>query len=49
MIFAHPTFSSSTNNKRFPEWVQSGRMNIARVNIEFFTGWYYEKFQLQLV
>jgi len=43
MIFAHPTFSSSTNNFAHAQTLSrmsslSGRMNIARVNIEFFTG-----------
>ena len=43
MIFAHPTFSSSTNNFAHAQtlsWMSSlsGRMNIARINIEFFTG-----------
>jgi hypothetical protein len=43
MIFAHPSFSSSTNNFAHAQTLSrmsslSGRMNIARVNIEFFTG-----------
>jgi hypothetical protein len=42
-IFAHPTFSSSTNNFAHAQTLSrmsslSGHMNIARVNIEFFTG-----------
>jgi hypothetical protein len=42
-IFAHPTFSSSTNNFTHAQTLSrmsslSGHMNIARVNIEFFTG-----------
>ena len=43
MIFAHPTFSSSTNNFAHVQTLSrmsslSGHMNIARVNNEFFTG-----------
>jgi len=43
-IFAHPTFSSSTNNFAHAQMLSrmssvSGRMNIGRVNIEFFPGW----------
>ena len=36
MCFLHQQ-TLSHMRKRFPEWVQSGRMNIARVNIGFFT------------
>jgi hypothetical protein len=43
-IFAHPTFSSSTNNFAHAQTLSRmssllGRMNIGRVNIEFFPGW----------
>jgi hypothetical protein len=43
-IFAHPTFSSSTNNFAHAQALSrmsslSGRMNIRRVNIELFPGW----------
>jgi len=43
-ILAHPTFSSSTNNFAHAQTLSrigslSGRMNIGRVNIEFFLGW----------
>ena len=43
-ICTHPTFSSSTNNFAHAQTLSrmsslSGRMNIARVNIEFFPGW----------
>jgi hypothetical protein len=43
-IFVHPTFSSSTNNFAHAQTLSrmsllSGRMNIGRVNIEFFPGW----------
>jgi hypothetical protein len=43
-IFAHPTFSSSTNKFAHAQALSqmsslSGRMNIGRVNIEFFPGW----------
>ena len=42
-IFTHPTFSSSTNNFAHVQTLSrmsslSGHMNIAWVNIEFFTG-----------
>jgi hypothetical protein len=42
-IFAHPTFSSSTNNFAHAQTLSRirsllGHMNIVRVNIEFFTG-----------
>ena len=42
--FAHPTFSSSTNNiahAQTPSRISSlsGHMNIVHVNIEFFTGY----------
>jgi len=42
-IFVHRTFSSSTNNFAHAQTLSrmsslSGHMNIARVNIEFFTG-----------
>jgi hypothetical protein len=42
-IFAHPTFSSSTNNFARAQTLSRirsllGHMNIVRVNIEFFTG-----------
>jgi len=44
LIFAHPTFSSSTNNFVHVQTLSrmsslSGRMNIGQVNIEFFPGW----------
>jgi hypothetical protein len=43
-IFAHRTFSSSTNNFAHAQALSrmsllSGRVNIGRVNIEFFPGW----------
>jgi hypothetical protein len=43
-IFAHPTFSSSTNNFAHMQTLSrmsslSDRMNIGQVNIEFFRGW----------
>jgi hypothetical protein len=43
-IFAHPTFSSSTNNFAHAQVLAQmssllGHMNIGRVNIEFFPGW----------
>ena len=43
-ICAHPTFSSSTNNFAHAQTLSrmsslSGRMNIVRVNIEFFAEW----------
>jgi hypothetical protein len=44
-IFAHPTFSSSTNNFAHAQTLSrmnslsAGRMNIGRVNIGFFPGW----------
>ena len=42
-MFAHPTFTSSTNNFAHAQTLSrmnslSGYMNIAWVNIEFFTG-----------
>ena len=43
-MFAHPTFSSSTNNFAHVQTISrmsslSGRMNIGRVNIELSLGW----------
>ena len=44
MVFAHTTLSSSTNNFAHAQALSrmsslSGRMNIGRVNFEFFPGW----------